>query len=335
MTTLGTRLFGTFLGVLTVAGCGSDNAANKNIALVTGKPGSLDPFMDSLIKGGTAKAKALGSELVVRPSSDWNPTLQTAVVDSLVAEKVGAIVIQPTSADAMVAPLQRAHDAGIQIITIDTFIGKNTYGKGGPADFPLGYVGSNNVEGGKIGCDGLAQAISGSGKVLVVSSGGQAATSVLDRAKGCRDTLAANYPQIVVVNPIDEAETLPDSATWAKGLTARYLQSDPDLKGIFTSAYSYGVGATAALLEANKQTTIKALIFDCSQEAADNIRAKKAYGCIAQKPALMGGTGVEFARNALQGITGLPTYTTTGFVVLTQDNINNPDLAQFVYGAAL
>ena len=57
-------------------------------------------------------------------------------------------------------PGRRAHDAGIPIITVDTFIDDGNYQDGaGDGDFPLSYIASDNVLGGQIAARALAEAI--------------------------------------------------------------------------------------------------------------------------------------------------------------------------------
>jgi ribose transport system substrate-binding protein len=333
-----TELMSAMILCSTAIGCGSGTsgaATSKSIAFVTGRPGSADPFMGSMTSGAQSKAAALGVDLIVQPSPDWDPIAQTPVVEDLINQKVGAIVIQPTSKGTtnMIEPLRKAFAAGIKIITADTFIGDNTYGKGGPADFPISFIGSSNVEGGKIGCDGLAEAVNDTGKVLIIGEGGVGSTSVLDRVKGCRDNLATNHPTVVIVNPGTELQGSLSAQEWATALTNQYLASDPDLGGVFATSGDTSKGATAAVLAAGRQATVRVFVFDCSAADAQNIRDGKIYGCVAQKPALMGATGVEFAHDALNGVTGLPTYVSTGFIVLNQANITDPEKAQFVYGA--
>ena len=49
----------------------------------------------------------------------------------------------------MVGPLKSAVDHGIKVITVDTFLGDGDY-VNGPVKFPISYIGSDNVEGGRI-----------------------------------------------------------------------------------------------------------------------------------------------------------------------------------------
>jgi ribose transport system substrate-binding protein len=69
----------------------------------------------------------------------------------------------------MTAPLQAAVDAGIKVITVDTFLGDGDY-ENGAVTFPISYIGSDNVEGGRISARGLAKAIGGKGTVYINST---------------------------------------------------------------------------------------------------------------------------------------------------------------------
>jgi ribose transport system substrate-binding protein len=54
------------------------------------------------------------------------------------------------------------------VITVDTFIGTGQYQTGdGDADFPLAYVASDNILGGRMAARALATAIGEKGKVYV------------------------------------------------------------------------------------------------------------------------------------------------------------------------
>ena len=68
----------------------------------------------------------------------------------------------------LVESLKKAVDAGIPVLTVDTFIGDGHYQTGsGDADFPLSYIASDNILGGEIAARALAKAIGDEGKVYV------------------------------------------------------------------------------------------------------------------------------------------------------------------------
>src|ERR1700704_618668 len=119
------------------------------IALVVGVRG--DPFYVTMQKGAQAAADAAGAQLIVDGPAQFSPVQQTPIVDALIARKIDALIIAATDKQAMVEPLQRANDAGIKVVSVDTFIGDGDYA-GGPITFPVSYIGSDNVQGGRIGC---------------------------------------------------------------------------------------------------------------------------------------------------------------------------------------
>ena len=123
------------IGLGTVSAQAQD-AKKYSIALIPGL--TTDAFYITMRKGAQAAADALGVELVFQGAPDFNPVTQVPVLDAVIAKKPSAILIAPTDKTQLVEPLRKAHDAGIPVITVDTFIGTGMYQTGaGDADFPL------------------------------------------------------------------------------------------------------------------------------------------------------------------------------------------------------
>ena len=102
-------------------------------------------------------ADALGQDLLFQGASEWNVTLQVPVLEAVIARKPDAILIAPTDKVQLVEPLKKAADAGISVFCVDTFIGNGVFQTGaGDADFPLSYIASDNVLGGRIAARALA-----------------------------------------------------------------------------------------------------------------------------------------------------------------------------------
>src|SRR5689334_21454259 len=123
-----------------------------NLVFIAGIAGV--PFYERIQKGADSMAKSKGATLTFAAAPNWDPNLQTQLVNSYIAKKVDAIIIAPTDNQAMVAPLKSAYDKGIQIVTVDTFLGTGDYTTG-DVTFPLAYIGSDNVKGGKIAGEAL------------------------------------------------------------------------------------------------------------------------------------------------------------------------------------
>jgi ribose transport system substrate-binding protein len=126
-------------------------------------PGVVDPFYQVMQIGVEKAAADLGVEVIAQIPPTWGVEAQTPILDALIARgDLDYIITAPVEKDQMVGPLQAAVDAGIKIITVDTFLGDGDY-ENGPVTFPIAYIGSDNVEGGRISARGLAEAIGGKG----------------------------------------------------------------------------------------------------------------------------------------------------------------------------
>ena len=138
---------------------GSAQTKKYNITLIPGL--TTDGFYITMNKGAQEAADKLGVNLSFQGAADFNPVTQIPILDAVIARKPDAILIAPTDKKQLIAPLKKASDAGIKVITVDTFIGDT--GKyqtgGGDADFPLSYVASDNTEGGRVAARALAAAI--------------------------------------------------------------------------------------------------------------------------------------------------------------------------------
>lgn len=174
-------------------------ADNKyTIALIPGL--TTDPFYITMHKGADAAAKVLGVDLIFQGAPEFNPVTQVPVLNAVIARKPSAILIAPTDKVQLVEPLKKASEAGIPVITVDTFIGDGRYQTGsGGADFPLSYIASDNILGGEIAARALAKAIGDKGKVYV--SNVKPGISTTDqREQGFKEEMK-KHPNITVWRP--------------------------------------------------------------------------------------------------------------------------------------
>ncbi len=147
-------------------------------------PGVVDPFYQVMQLGVEKAVADYGLEVITQIPDEWGPTVQTPILDAMVARgDIDCLVTAPTDKEQMVAPLQSAIDAGIKVVTVDTFLGDGDY-VNGPVTFPLSYIGSDNVEGGRIAARALAANLGGEGTVYIqnTNAGCQHAPSSAARA---------------------------------------------------------------------------------------------------------------------------------------------------------
>jgi ribose transport system substrate-binding protein len=294
------------------------------IALIPGL--TTDAFYITMRKGAQAAADALGVNLMFQGAPDFNPTLQVPVLDAVIARSPDAILIAPTDTTQLIEPLRKAHSAGIPVITVDTFIGNGSYQTGaGEADFPLSYIASDNVLGGRMAARALGEAIGGEGKVYV--SNVKPGISTTDqREEGFKLEMAERYPGIQVLETQFNENDANNAASQLQATFAR----NPDLKGVFGANLFSALGAANGVQQAGQSGNIRVVAFDAPTSIVDNINTGLVDVAIAQHPAEIGYYGVVSAYAHITG-QSIPTLIGTGFTVIDKDNVSDPDVAKYVY----
>jgi ribose transport system substrate-binding protein len=319
-------LIGAALGVLLLCGMPGRMQAQQGptLALIVGVRG--DPFYVTMQKAAQAQADALGATLIADGPAQFSAVQQTPIVDALIARRIDALIIAATDKQAMIEPLQRANDAGIVVISVDTFIGDGDYANG-PVTFPLSYIGSDNVQGGRIGCEALINSSGGVGTFYIQNV--KPGISTTDqREEGCRQAIDATGGTATLAG-VDYND---DSAANAAQQTSAVLQRAPELSGIFGANLFSAEGAAQAVKNANLSGIVKIANFDAPEQAIADLRDGVVDLVIAQQPAQMGTVGVEYAMRALSGDTSaIEKRVPTGYVVIDRDNVDTPEAQAAIY----
>ncbi len=299
-------------------------AAEKvTIALIPGL--TADGFYVTMHKGAEAAAKAVGAELLYQGAAEWNVSLQVPILDAIIAKKPAAIMIAPNDKTQLVKPLRKAFDAGIAVVCVDTFIGNGVFQTGaGDADFPISYVASDNVLGGRIAARALAKAIGEKGKVYV--SNVKPGVSTTDqREEGFKDEMK-KYPNVTVL----ETQFNDDDANKAAAQVQAVMGRVPDLAGVF-GANLFSAGGTAnGVKQAGKIGKIKLAGFDAPESIVGQLKDGTFELTIAQHPAEIGYFGFMAAYAYVTG-NPVPTAIGTGFSVMTAANIDDPNVSKYLY----
>jgi ribose transport system substrate-binding protein len=300
-------------------------AADKKltVALVPGL--TTDAFYITMHRGADAAAKALGVDLVFQGAPQWGVTLQVPVLQAVIARKPDAVLIAPTDKQQLIEPLKQAADAGITVVTVDTFIGNGVYQTGaGEADFPISYVASDNILGGRIAARALAKAIEGEGKVFVANTIPNVSTTD-QREEGFKAEMK-NHPDIQVL----QTQFNDDDANKAAALAQAVLAREQDLAGIFGANLFSATGSANGVRAAGKVGKVKIAAFDAPSDIVDHLKDGTFEIAIAQHPAEIGYFGVVSAVAHLTG-NSVPALIGTGFTVMSKDNIDDPNVKKYVY----
>ncbi|MEV1247142.1 ABC transporter substrate-binding protein [Nonomuraea sp. NPDC049750] len=305
--------------LLTVAACGGGGTATQSgptkITLIQGLAG--EEFYETMACGAKAKAKELGVQLDVQGPQKFDPTLQTPIVNSVIASKPNAMLIAPTDVKALIAPLTQAKQQDIKIILVDTVVEDPSIG--------LSRISTDNVKGGAAAAKALAEQIGDKGKALVISTD-PGVSSVDARIKGFEEEIKASHPGISYLgvqyshNDVSEASKIVNAA----------LAKDPDLAGIFATNLNSATGAGSALQQAGKLDKVKMVGFDAGPAQVKQLQDGVVSALIAQLPGEIGAKGVEQAVAAVKGqpvTASIPTDAT----IVTKQNLNTPEIQKVLY----
>ena len=311
-------------GLALVAGLQAAQAADKiKIGFL---PGVVDPFYQVMQLGVEKAAKDLGVEVVTQVPPTWGVEAETPILDSMVARgDLNYIITAPVDKDQMVGPLKAAVDRGIKVITVDTYLGDGNYVTG-PVKFPLSYIGSDNVEGGRIAARGLAKALGGKG-VVYINSTNPNVSSVEGRAVGFKEVMAKEFPDIKVIGPDFNLDD-PNKATQQ---TAAVIEREKNLGGVFGTNVFSAQGAGTAVVNSGLGGHVQVVAYDATQLAIELMNKGVVTLVLAQKPFDMGYLAVEFAVADNAGVTSLPRRVETGFAIIDKDNVKDPEIARFIY----
>jgi ribose transport system substrate-binding protein len=296
-------------------GGGGGTQQQYKLTLIQGVKG--DQFYVTMQCGAQEAAQAAGATVDVAAPDEFDASLQTPVVNAVVAKKPDAILVAPTDTKAMIPSLTVAKQAGIKLVFVDT-----TTENG--AELAESEIASDNEEGGREAARTLAKLTGEKGSVLVINV--KPGISTTDaRAKGFEEELK-NYPNMKSVG-VEYSNDKPEIAA-AKATAA--LAAHPDLVGIFGTNLFSAEGAATGLRSAGASEKVKIVGFDAGPKQVEDLEQGIVQALIAQKPADIGKAGVEQAIAALKG-EPVQKKIGTGFVVVTKENMNNPDVKPFLY----
>jgi ribose transport system substrate-binding protein len=291
-------------------------------------PGETDPFYLSIELGAKDKAAELGVNLVVSEyPKAWGPEVQVPVLEAAVARaKPDLVLIGPSSNDAMIAPLKKLYDEGIEIITVDTWIGDGNYAKESDWSFPLAYIGTDNKLGGTQVAEKLAEMIGTSGKVYCNTTSPDV-SSTQARYEGFAEGIK-KFPKIEFVGVDYNLEQVQR----AQQQTYAALQANPDIKGIFGTNNWSTQGAYQAIVAAGMTGRVKLAGWDATEEVIGALRKGQLDLVLAQKPREMGALCVEWGYKFFKEGAEIPKQVIPGFEFFTQDNVDDPDMQKWIYG---
>lgn len=290
-------IIGVLVAAVSVTGCNRGEKAGRSgptLALVVKTLNNA--FFIEMEKGARAAADSLGIQLVVQaPEREIDVEKQMQIVENLIERKVDVLLLVPSGSREIVPAIAKANAANIPVVIVDTRVDAVAL-KSANARIAT-FIGSDNVDGGRIAGEFVAQKLGGKGKVAVLEGipGHETGDS---RLRGFRNAIA-KYPGLTIV----ASQTANWERDQAFNVAQNILQSHPDIQAIFACNDVMALGAVEAIAAAARTKDIAVIGFDAQDDARTAIQQGRMAATIAQNPREMGRLAVISASKLLRNQT--------------------------------
>ncbi|GAA1946034.1 ABC transporter substrate-binding protein [Amycolatopsis minnesotensis] len=270
-------------------------------------------FWQSMFAGAQKSGEDFGVEVGrFGPTSETDVNEQVQLVENSISRGVNAIVVAANSESALDKVIERARQGGIKVITVDGTVTTPTEA----------FIGTNNLRAGEQAGQRLCKLVAAQGKTsgkVLLENAVAGVQALGDRAKGFRQGLAGNCPQISVWQ---ERFNNNDIAT-AANQTNDAIGAVPDLVGVFAANNMSGNGAARAIKDTGKSATLPVVAFDSDPQENGALADGSIDALVVQNPYFFGYQGVSEAIAVSTGAK-VPLSLDPGAVVADKDNLNDP-----------
>lgn len=244
-----------------------------------------NPFFVDLKDGAEAKAGEMGVEILTVDAQD-DAASQLSSVEDLLIKQIDVLIVNPVDGNAVVSAITAANDAGVPVITVDRAA------EGGDV---ASHIASDNVAGGKMAGDFIAEQLGEEGKVVELQ-GIPGTSAARDRGEGFNQSMDS-YPGMEVI------ARQPAGFDRAEGMTVmeNILQGNPEIDAVFAHNDNMALGAMEAIAAAGRSDEIMIVGFDAIGDAVEAVQEGNMAATVAQKPYLMGEMAVETAIKVANG----------------------------------
>jgi ribose transport system substrate-binding protein len=310
--------------MLLLAACGGGGGDTKagGITIAVIPKGTSHVFWQSIHAGAQKAATDLGVNIIWRgPLREDDRDAQVSEVEGLVSRGISGICIAPLDETALVPPIQEAERQNIPVVIFDSGLKSNDY---------VSFVATDNLKGGQLGGQRLAESIGKKGKVIMLRYA-EGHDSTGKREEGFLDAMK-QFPGIEVVSANQYGGADVESAyKKAEALLSTFKNPDGSLgiDGIFTPNESVSFAMLRVLQDNGWAGKVKFVGFDASPNLVKGLREGGVDAIVVQDPVHMGYTAVETMVKHLKG-QPVEKWIDTGVYVATRDNMDTPDMKALV-----
>jgi len=264
------------LGIaFTTTGC--ERHSNKEVYYLVGVNMAL-PYWQTGAKGfNQAAARYKVTAKVVGPEN-YDPQAELAELQKAVAAKPAGILITVADESVVGPGIDAAIAAGIPVVTIDSDA------KGSKRLF---FIGTNNLEAGRLGGHRVVEQLGGAGNVVFFTIAGQ--PNMEDRLKGFKDVLETR-PNLHIADVIDIKSDA--RAAFDKTQELMALTGPKKINAFVCLESASGKMVSDAIKRTNANDRVL-IAWDVNQDTLDGIKGGTINATVAQKPFTMGYIGLR------------------------------------------
>jgi ribose transport system substrate-binding protein len=284
--------------------------------------GTSHVFWQSIHAGAQKAATDLGVTIVWRgPLREDDRDAQVSEVEGFISRGISGICIAPLDETALVPPIQEAVRQKIPVVIFDSGLKSSDY---------VSFVATDNLKGGQLGGQRLAESIGKKGKVILLRYA-EGHDSTGKREQGFLDAMK-QYPGIDIVSSNQYGGADVEGAyKKAEALLSTYKKPDGSLgvDGIFTPNESVSFAMLRVLQDNGWAGKVKFVGFDASPNLVKGLRDGGLDAIVVQDPVHMGYTAVETMVKHLKG-QAVEKWIDTGVQVATKDNMDTPKMKSLI-----
>jgi ribose transport system substrate-binding protein len=305
------------LAVAFASGCGARHSTKEVFYLIA--TNLKLPYWQTAEAGfNKAAAQYKVTAKVVGPDN-YDAQAELAALHSAIAAKPAGILISVADASLLQSEINAAASAGIPVITFDSDAASSRR---------LYFIGTNNLEAGRMGGKRLIEKMGGKGNVVFFTLGDQ--PNIDERLKGFKEILATR-PDIHISAVVDIKGDARNAFDWTQESMA--LTGAQRIDAFVCLESSAGKLVADAIKRGGGGREV--LAFDVDQDTLDGIKSGAIDATIAQKPFTMAYVGLKaldevyhdppknLARDySADSFAPYPAFVDTGTSVVDQSNVD-------------
>lgn len=286
-----------------------------------------NPFFVKMREGAQAKADELGVTLLTGAGArDGDNEGQVTAMENMINAGAKGILITPSDTKAIVPSIQKAREAGVLVIALDTATE--------PQEAVDALFATDNFNAGLLIGQWAAQAMAGETPIIAtldlapgITVGAQRHNGFL-QGMGLVSGVDPNSSDLVTADAVVCSQDTRGDQTEGQTAMENCLSANPDINLVYTINEPAAFGAYQAIRAAGKENDITIVSVDGGCQGVKGVVDGQIAATSQQYPLVMASMGVEAVVNYAKTGEKPTGYTDTGVTLITdqpQDGVDSKD----------